>query len=112
VRRGRPGQPNPDPEHRVAEPHLPIRAVVAPQGEHRREPEKARDVTEQKCEPLTVSQAAAPSGTITAVLVAAALAALLIVPAFVLLYVLDQKRLLPEEGVDEGPERTTGATQA
>jgi cytochrome bd ubiquinol oxidase subunit II len=46
------------------------------------------------------------------VLVAAALAALLIVPAFVLLYVLDQKRLLPEEGVDEGPERTTGATQA
>ena len=44
---------------------------------------------------LTVSQAAAPSGTIAAVLVATGLAAVLIVPAFVLLYVLDQKTLLP-----------------
>jgi cytochrome bd ubiquinol oxidase subunit II len=60
---------------------------------------------------LTVSQAAAPSGTITAVLVAAALAALLIVPAFVLLYVLDQKSLLPGEGVEERPEHATEATQ-
>jgi len=50
---------------------------------------------------LTVSQAAAPSGTITAVLVATALAAVLIVPAFVLLYVLDQKSLLPEESMPE-----------
>ena len=41
-----------------------------------------------------------------------ALAALLIVPAFVLLYVLDQKSLLPEEGVDEGPEHATEVTQA
>ena len=50
---------------------------------------------------LTVSQAAAPNGTITAVLVATGLAAVLIVPAFVLLYVLDQKTLLPEESVPE-----------
>ena len=49
-------------------------------------------------ESLTVSRAAAPSGTITAVLVATVLAALLIVPAFALLYTLDQKGLLPEEG--------------
>ena len=49
-------------------------------------------------ETLTVSAAAAPSGTITAVLVAAGLAVLLIVPAFILLYVLDQRGLLPEEG--------------
>ena len=63
-------------------------------------------------ESLTVSQAAAPAGTITAVLVATALAVLLIVPAFVLLYVLDQKSLLPEEGVDEGPEHATEVTQA
>ena len=63
-------------------------------------------------ESLTVSQAAAPSGTITAVLFATALAALLIVPAFVLLYVLDQKSLLPEEGVDEGPEQATGVRPA
>ena len=62
-------------------------------------------------ESLTVSQAAAPAGTITAVLVATVLAVLLIVPAFVLLYTLDQKGLLPEEGVDEGPEQATGVTQ-
>ena len=52
-------------------------------------------------ESLTVSDAAAPSGTITAVLVATGLAAVLIVPAFVLLYVLDQKTLLPEESMPE-----------
>ena len=50
---------------------------------------------------LTVSGAAAPSGTIAAVLVATALAAVLIVPAFVLLYALDQKSLLPEESMPE-----------
>jgi cytochrome bd ubiquinol oxidase subunit II len=52
-------------------------------------------------ETLTVSAAAAPSGTIGTVLVAAGLAVLLIVPAFGLLYVLDQKSLLPGEGVEE-----------
>ena len=52
-------------------------------------------------ESLTVSDAAAPSGTITAVLVATGLAAVLIVPAFVLLYVLDQNTLLPEESMPE-----------
>jgi cytochrome d ubiquinol oxidase subunit II len=63
-------------------------------------------------ESLTVSQAAAPPGTITALLVAAGLAALLIVPAFVLLYVLDQKSLLPEEGVDESSGQPTTTTRA
>ncbi|MBA2953739.1 cytochrome d ubiquinol oxidase subunit II [Nocardioides sp. MAH-18] len=52
-------------------------------------------------ESLTVSAAAAPTGTMTAVLVATGLAAVLIVPAFVLLYVLDQKTLLPEESMPE-----------
>jgi len=52
-------------------------------------------------ESLTVSQAAAPSGTMQAVFLATGLAVVLIVPAFVLLYVLDQKTLLPEEGVPE-----------
>jgi cytochrome bd ubiquinol oxidase subunit II len=52
-------------------------------------------------ESLTVDQAAAPSGTIAAILVATGLAAVLIVPAFVLLYVLDQRGLLPEEGAPE-----------
>jgi cytochrome d ubiquinol oxidase subunit II len=51
-------------------------------------------------ETLTVAAAAAPTGTITAVLVAAGLAVVVILPAFILLYVLDQKGLLPEEGVD------------
>ena len=50
---------------------------------------------------LTVSQAAAPSETIAAVLIATVLAVILIVPAFVLLYVLDQKSLLPEDGVPQ-----------
>ena len=50
---------------------------------------------------LTVSDAAAPNGTITAVLVATGLAVVLIVPGFVLLYVLDQKTLLPEEGMPD-----------
>jgi cytochrome bd ubiquinol oxidase subunit II len=52
-------------------------------------------------ESLTVTAAAAPSGTITAVLVATGLAVFLIVPAFVLLYVLDQKSLLPEESMPD-----------
>ena len=50
---------------------------------------------------LTVAAAAAPSGTITAVVVATGLAVLLLGPAFTLLYVLDQKSLLPEEGMPE-----------
>ena len=53
---------------------------------------------------LTVSEAAAPSGTMQAVFVATGLAAVLIVPSFALLYVLDQKTLLPEEGM---PDRVT-----
>jgi cytochrome bd ubiquinol oxidase subunit II len=50
---------------------------------------------------LTVTAAAAPSGTMAAVFVATGIAAVVVVPAFVLLYVLDQKTLLPEEGVIE-----------
>jgi cytochrome d ubiquinol oxidase subunit II len=58
-------------------------------------------------ETLTVSQAAAPTGTITAVLLVAALAVLFIAPAFALLYTLDQKSLLPDEGVHDGPQQPT-----
>ncbi|HVD69605.1 MAG TPA: cytochrome d ubiquinol oxidase subunit II [Actinomycetota bacterium] len=49
-------------------------------------------------ETLTISDSAAPSGTIVAVLVAVGLAAVLVLPGFVLLYVLDQRGSLPEEG--------------
>ena len=56
-------------------------------------------------ETLTFSAAAAPSGTLTAVLAAVVLAAVIVLPGFVLLYVLDQRGLLPEEGVDDVADR-------
>ena len=49
---------------------------------------------------LTVSDAAAPSGTLSTLVVATVLLVVIVVPGFTLLYVLDQKSLLPEEGVD------------
>jgi cytochrome d ubiquinol oxidase subunit II len=51
-------------------------------------------------ETLEVSDAAAPSATLTTLLVATVGAVLIVLPGFVLLYVLDQRSLLPEEGVD------------
>ncbi|MGZ8734193.1 MAG: cytochrome d ubiquinol oxidase subunit II [Acidimicrobiia bacterium] len=51
-------------------------------------------------ESLKVSAAAAPDGTLQAVLVVFALAAVIILPSLALLYVLDQKSLLASEGVD------------
>jgi cytochrome d ubiquinol oxidase subunit II len=51
-------------------------------------------------ETLTVDQAAAPSGTLAAVLVATGIAVVLIFPSLALLYSLDQRGLLPEEGLD------------
>jgi cytochrome bd ubiquinol oxidase subunit II len=59
---------------------------------------------------MTVSSAAAPSGTLGAILVATGLAVLLIFPAFALLFVLDQRGLLPEEGGDDEPERSESPT--
>ena len=53
-------------------------------------------------ETLEVAEAAAPSGTLTAVLVVFALAVVLILPSIGLLYVLDQKSLLPGEGASDG----------
>jgi cytochrome d ubiquinol oxidase subunit II len=50
---------------------------------------------------LTVAQAAAPSGTIAAVLVATALAVVVLCPSFALLYTLDQRSLLAGEGVED-----------
>jgi cytochrome bd ubiquinol oxidase subunit II len=56
-------------------------------------------------ETLTFSAAASPPGTLTAVLAAVVLAALIVLPGFVLLYTLDQRGLLPEEGVDDIADR-------
>jgi cytochrome d ubiquinol oxidase subunit II len=49
---------------------------------------------------LKVSQGAAPDGTLQAVMVVFALAAVIILPSLALLYVLDQKSLLPGEGIE------------
>jgi cytochrome d ubiquinol oxidase subunit II len=49
---------------------------------------------------LTVWDAAAPSGTQQALLAATILFVLVVVPGFSVLYTLDQKSLLPGEGVD------------
>jgi cytochrome bd ubiquinol oxidase subunit II len=51
-------------------------------------------------ETLEVSEAAAPSGTLVTLLVAAVGMLVIVVPGFILLYVLDQRSLLQEEGVD------------
>ena len=57
---------------------------------------------------LKVSAAAAPSATLATVLVVFGVAAVVIVPSLVLLYVLDQRSLLPEESLDSQP--VTGAS--
>ncbi|MET0830745.1 MAG: cytochrome d ubiquinol oxidase subunit II [Acidimicrobiia bacterium] len=49
-------------------------------------------------ESLTLEQASAPDGTLAALIVAAVLVVLLVGPAFIWLYRLDQKDLLPGEG--------------
>ena len=57
---------------------------------------------------LTVSAAGSPSGTLQALLVTVALAVLIVVPGFVLLYVLAQRSLLPEEGVSDVADQPSG----
>jgi cytochrome bd ubiquinol oxidase subunit II len=54
-------------------------------------------------ESLTFSAAASPSGTLAAVLAVVVLAAIIVVPGFALLFVLHEKDLLPEEGVEDEP---------
>ena len=61
-------------------------------------------------ESLTVSAAAAPTGTLTALLVAVGLAVLIVLPGFVLLFMLDQRQLLPEEGVEDIGDRAFDAS--
>jgi cytochrome d ubiquinol oxidase subunit II len=51
-------------------------------------------------ETLEVADAAAPSATLVTLVVAAIGAVLIVVPGFVLLYTLQQRGLLPAEGVD------------
>jgi cytochrome bd ubiquinol oxidase subunit II len=60
-------------------------------------------------ETLKVEQAAAPSGTLTAVLVVFVLAAVLILPSLGLLYVLDQKSLLSADSSEPSPGEQSSA---
>lgn len=55
---------------------------------------------------LEVSEGAAPSATLTTVLVVFGVAALIILPSLALLYFLDQRGLLPEEGADPSSPTT------
>lgn len=57
---------------------------------------------------LTIEEAAAPSGTLSALTVAVVLLVLFVGPAFLLLYSLDQGGLLPAEG-DEGDDEEPAA---
>ena len=63
-------------------------------------------------ESMTVKGTAAPSGTLGAVVVAFVLACVFILPAIGLLYSLDQRGVLPEEGVEEHPEGHPPSTAA
>jgi cytochrome d ubiquinol oxidase subunit II len=55
---------------------------------------------------LKVADAAAPTGTLTAVLVVFGVAAVMIIPALALLYVLDQRSLLMTEGIEPADAAT------
>jgi cytochrome d ubiquinol oxidase subunit II len=59
-------------------------------------------------ESLKVEDAAAPSGTLTALVVAVVLVVLIVVPGFVVLFTLVQRDLLPEEGLEDVGDQPLG----
>jgi cytochrome bd ubiquinol oxidase subunit II len=59
---------------------------------------------------LTVDQAASPSGTLAALLVATGLAVVIVVPAFALLFTLEQRGALPGEGAEEDEARVAASS--
>ncbi|HTW15985.1 MAG TPA: cytochrome d ubiquinol oxidase subunit II [Nocardioides sp.] len=61
---------------------------------------------------VKVEDAAAPSGTLGALLVAVVLAVVLVVPGFVLLFTLAERRLLPEEGAPDAADPVRPASQS
>jgi cytochrome d ubiquinol oxidase subunit II len=60
---------------------------------------------------LTVEDAAAPTGTLSALVVAVGLAVLIVLPGFLVLYTLVQRDLLPEEGVEDVGDRPMGSAR-
>ena len=61
---------------------------------------------------MKVSQAAAPSGTLTAVVVVFVIAAIVILPSLGLLYALDQKSLLDSDAPAPKPTEDRAIAQA
>jgi cytochrome bd ubiquinol oxidase subunit II len=59
-------------------------------------------------ETLTVKEASAPTGTLTALVVAVVLAVLIVLPGFLILFSLVQRQLLPDEGVEDVGDRPLG----
>jgi cytochrome bd ubiquinol oxidase subunit II len=59
-------------------------------------------------ESLTVKDAAAPSGTLTALVVAVVLALLVVLPGFIVLFTLTGRQLLPDEGVEDVGDHPLG----
>ena len=57
---------------------------------------------------LTISQAAAPNGTLVGLVVAVIMAVLIVLPGFLVLFALVHRRLLPEEGVEDVADRPLG----
>ncbi len=58
-------------------------------------------------ESMKVADAAAPSGTLQALLVAVVAAVVIVMPGFGILYLLHQRDLLPEEGVEDTGDRAS-----
>jgi cytochrome d ubiquinol oxidase subunit II len=58
-------------------------------------------------ESLTIADAAAPSATLATVLVVFGIAAVVVLPSLGLLYALDQRGLLPGDGIETTPSPTT-----
>ena len=63
-------------------------------------------------ETLTVSEAAAPSGTLKVLILNVVLAVLIVLPGFVLLYVLTERGALPEEGVPDAADQALDGPEA
>jgi len=59
-------------------------------------------------ETVTIQEAAAPTGTMTALVIAVLLALVIVLPGFLILYSLVQHQMLPEEGVEDVGDRPLG----
>ena len=59
-------------------------------------------------ETLTVQEAAAPTGSLAALVVAVVLALVIVLPGFLILFALVQHQMLPDEGVEDVGDRPLG----